>query len=92
MAPAGGIRASVGTCISLDNLDLSHSMIKPTLWPVYPAKIRINLGMRRPVWSESSLCGVCVHALIFQVDMEDWSDCADAQAILFVLSCWVSFY
>ena len=32
-----------------------HSMTKPTIWHVCPAKTQISLGIR-PVWSESSLC------------------------------------
>ena len=38
---------------------MSHSMTKPTKWPVRPAKTQISLDIR-PVWSESLLCALWI--------------------------------
>ena len=63
-------------------LDLSHSMIKPTKWPLHPAKTPISLGIR-PVWSESSLCTLWVakDPVLLQADSEDWSYSVNGQLI-----------
>ena len=63
--------------------DLSHSMTKPTKWPVQPTKTKISLGVRPVwVWSESllsawrnlgSLATNWAHS-------EEWSDWVGAQA------------
>ena len=48
-----------------------------------PAKIQISLRVRA-VWSEPSLGAFWIdkYARILHADNEDWSDCADAQAVL----------
>ena len=50
---------------------------------VHPAKTQIRLGIR-PGWSESSLFAQLVvkDPSFLHVDSEDWSDWADAQAVL----------
>ena len=60
---------------------MSHTMTKPTKWPV------------RPVWSESSQCAqwVTKDPRFLHVDIEDWSDWADAQADLSLRSAPLSF-
>ena len=40
---------------SWDSVYISRLMIKPTKWPLRPARTQISLVIR-PVWSESSLC------------------------------------
>ena len=58
----------------LATLDLHSSrlMIKPTKWPVRPAKTQISLGIH-PVWSESLLCAqwVAKDPSFLQADSED---------------------
>ena len=49
---------------------MRHSMTKPTMWPVRPAKTQISLGIR-PVWSESSLCAQWADPMFLHADVED---------------------
>ena len=49
------IFSSCNTIIVESRFNLSHSMTKPTKWPVRPAKTQISLRIC-PVWSESLLC------------------------------------
>ena len=76
---------------------LSRSTIKPTKWPVRPAKTHISLGIG-PVWSEPSLSAWRnIGSLSTQMSAQRslWSNWADVQAesslgaqiTLFVLSC-----
>ena len=54
-----------------------------------PLKTQISLGFH-PVWSESSLCALCIakDPKLLQADSKDWSDWVDAQADLSTCICW----
>ena len=71
---------------------MSHSMSKPTKWPVRPAKTQISLGVC-PVWSEFLLCAqwVAKDPRFLHADNEDWSDWVDAQADLCLRWAYRSF-
>ena len=63
---------------------MSHSMTKPTKWPMRPAKTQISLGIR-PVWSESLLSTLSAQQRLIRLHgCPDWSDFSlGAQSL-----CW----
>ena len=76
---------------------MSHSMTKPTKWPVLPVKTQISLSIR-PVWWEYSLSAWklpierIVKILIRPSGCPGWSGYSlGAHVILLVLSCSGSY-
>ena len=81
--------------------NMSHSMTKPTKWPLRPAKTQVSLGIHL-VWSESSVCTQWVakdklsscgqRRLIRLSRCIGWSEFSlGTHIVLLVLSCWGSY-
>ena len=65
------------------DVSTSRNVRKCPFWLEHPAKIQISLRIRA-VWSESSLSAFWItkEAIFLHAYNEDWSDCADEEAVL----------
>ena len=73
--------------------DQTQSMIKPTKWPVHPAKSQISLAIC-PVWSASSLCeGPNIYWCGQRRFWSDWEDAHVDQSLRWahMQYCWFCY-
>ena len=77
---------------TLHILYLRCLIIKPTKWPLHPAKTLISLGIH-PIWSESSLSAWrnSESSATQWAHCKDWSNWVDAQADLSLHWAHISF-
>ena len=86
-ADQSGHSCSLISVFAIHCLDRSHSMTKPTAWPVRPMKTQTSLGIC-PVWSESSLCTewVAKDLMFFHANNKDTDQSGQMPRLIWVFT------